>query len=269
MGVQPDEYQIFRDFKRRVLDKAVDEVNTYSDMTITPEISRVGRKVVSIQFGLKEKPPMPRYTTGTNLEDSQDSHEKNLAQHRLLNDLKLTKAVTENLLITYDPAYILEKIDFVFTSEAYLKGQIKDISAYVLTAIKNNYQRVKISPVLIEQKSEGADDKKNIIDAESSKIEALRRDYAKYVYTTFFTHMSLLPKEIFEQLTHDWLTYLSSMNNFNANRIKRMYKESVFQHPSAYTDFMRFIKNYFPHHYPSMLSLNEFKEKHAMADVCA
>ena len=32
MGVPAGKYDVFRDFKRRVLDKAVDEVNMYSDL---------------------------------------------------------------------------------------------------------------------------------------------------------------------------------------------------------------------------------------------
>src|SRR3990167_11237503 len=55
MGVPDCKYDIFRDFKRRVLDKSVDEVNTYSDLTIVPELIREGRKVVKIRFHLKER----------------------------------------------------------------------------------------------------------------------------------------------------------------------------------------------------------------------
>ena len=45
MGVPAGKYDIFRDFKRRVLDKAIDEVNTYSDLVIESEFQREGRKL--------------------------------------------------------------------------------------------------------------------------------------------------------------------------------------------------------------------------------
>src|SRR5579862_1161371 len=43
MGVPPGMYDIFRDFKRRVLDKAINEVNTYSDLVIEAELVKEGR----------------------------------------------------------------------------------------------------------------------------------------------------------------------------------------------------------------------------------
>ena len=38
MGVPAGKYDIFRDFKRRVLDKAIEEVNTYSDWLLNQNL---------------------------------------------------------------------------------------------------------------------------------------------------------------------------------------------------------------------------------------
>src|SRR5580698_9985533 len=50
MGVPADSYVIFRDFKRRVLDKSIEEVNTYSDLLVDVELARERRQVVKIRF---------------------------------------------------------------------------------------------------------------------------------------------------------------------------------------------------------------------------
>ena len=50
MGIQEDKYTVFRDLKRRVIDVAVNEVNTYSDISIEPEYEKSGR-VRSQKFG--------------------------------------------------------------------------------------------------------------------------------------------------------------------------------------------------------------------------
>ena len=55
MGVAPNHYPIFRDFKRRVLDKAVEEVNLCADLFVEPEMERVGRKVMRIRFILSNR----------------------------------------------------------------------------------------------------------------------------------------------------------------------------------------------------------------------
>lgn len=50
MGVDEHKYKIFRDFKSRVLNKAIEEVNKYSPIQISPLLKRRGRQVISIQF---------------------------------------------------------------------------------------------------------------------------------------------------------------------------------------------------------------------------
>src|SRR3990167_6515083 len=54
MGVEEGKYEIFRDFNRRVLNTAISEINTCSDMRILPEIKRVGRVIKSIKFKFEE-----------------------------------------------------------------------------------------------------------------------------------------------------------------------------------------------------------------------
>src|SRR3990167_8505068 len=44
MGIPAGMYEVFRDFKKRVLDKAIDEVNTYSDLIVSSEFLKESRK---------------------------------------------------------------------------------------------------------------------------------------------------------------------------------------------------------------------------------
>lgn len=55
MGILDSQYSTFRDFKRRVLDTAVKEVNSYSSINIDPELKRISNKVVSIRFSIRTK----------------------------------------------------------------------------------------------------------------------------------------------------------------------------------------------------------------------
>ena len=56
MGVEDGKYNIFRDFNRRVLNPAITEINTCSDIRVTPELSRTGRVVKAIKFRIEERP---------------------------------------------------------------------------------------------------------------------------------------------------------------------------------------------------------------------
>ncbi|MCD8525480.1 MAG: replication initiation protein [Gammaproteobacteria bacterium] len=55
MGVEEGKYHIFRDFKKRVLDRAVLEVNTYSDLSVEYELKTEKRNVKLIRFLIQQK----------------------------------------------------------------------------------------------------------------------------------------------------------------------------------------------------------------------
>ena len=46
----PNNYSRMYDFKRNVIDIAVDQINTYSDLTVSYTQRKVGRQVVALQF---------------------------------------------------------------------------------------------------------------------------------------------------------------------------------------------------------------------------
>ena len=48
-------YPLFADFKKRVIDTAVDQINEYSPLKVTYEQKKTGRKVTHILFSFKEK----------------------------------------------------------------------------------------------------------------------------------------------------------------------------------------------------------------------
>lgn len=55
IGIMPDEYVILGDFKRRVLEVAVKEINTKTDINIELEQYKSGRSVTHIQFKITNK----------------------------------------------------------------------------------------------------------------------------------------------------------------------------------------------------------------------
>ena len=55
LGVLPDEYWRMFDFKKRVLDLAVDQINTNTDIKVTYEQHKTGRNVTGFSFSFKQK----------------------------------------------------------------------------------------------------------------------------------------------------------------------------------------------------------------------
>jgi hypothetical protein len=137
MGVVPGKYDIFRDFKRRVLDKAIDEVNTYSDLVIASDVVKEGRKVVKIRFSLKDRAKKTRL-----------GHQvKSPTTHDLMGQLQsvfgLSTQQIESLLTEYQAEYVQEKIAVIEASKPYQEGRVENLAGYLLSALKNNYQLAK------------------------------------------------------------------------------------------------------------------------------
>ena len=56
LGLGVNEYKQMSDFKRRVLDVAVNEINEKSDLKVSYENAKKGRKIVGFNFKISEKP---------------------------------------------------------------------------------------------------------------------------------------------------------------------------------------------------------------------
>lgn len=135
MGIGEQEYLIFRDFKRRVLDTAMREVNEFSPLQITVKFRKEQRKVVALQFLLNEADKMlPANETMTiALED------------RLINSFGFSKTEALALVALYGEAYIVEKITYVESTRSFRAGKIEHLAAYLKNALEHNYTPAKSS----------------------------------------------------------------------------------------------------------------------------
>lgn len=177
MGVEDGKYKIFRDFKHRVLDKAIEEVNKYSPIKVEPQFNRQGRRVVSIQFIINHIKNEKGYRKVTNIISSLSAILK----------LKfgLSKKQIEEVMTTYEEEYIREKITIVESSTSYLEGKISHLSKYLICALKDDYQQNKFNKNVskIIQKEQSKDKKtKNI---EQNKMEEYRRFQNKEILKLF------------------------------------------------------------------------------------
>lgn len=173
MGVPTDIYTVFRDFKRRVLDKSIEEVNTYSDMIVEPEIIREGRQVVKIRFTLKERPKKTRL--GNQALSVEDALRDNLMQHYGLTDDQIQQIIFE-----FGESAILEKMTLIETSKNYQEGKVQNLSAYLLSALKNDYQAPQSSRHKKQEKIQ-----QDIFQADQLRSLRIEVQKIRDVYTTY------------------------------------------------------------------------------------
>lgn len=142
MGVPESKYDVFRDFKRRVLDKAIDEVNTYSDLIIAAEFVRERRKVTKIRFAMKERAKKTRLGTKKK-QAKQINLEHKEIRETLFDDFNLSLDQIEWLLEEYSYEFIQKKLAMIVDSKPYRENKIQNLTAYLLSAVKNDYQATK------------------------------------------------------------------------------------------------------------------------------
>ena len=82
LGVLDDEYQTMSNFKNRVLDVAVSEINANTDITTSYEQHKQGRKIIGFTFTIKQKSTaqQTKQTVNINLDNLTDQERDIIAQ---------------------------------------------------------------------------------------------------------------------------------------------------------------------------------------------
>jgi len=174
MGVDGNKYLIFRDFKTRVLDKAVEEVNKYSSLNIDLQLRRQHRKVVAIQFLIKKAPQSNLLSTIT--PENQRSFRDELKLQ-----YGLSKKQTTEMLQNYEEDYIKQKMKLIEESPSFKTGKIKNLAKYLFSALKEDYQSNKSSQYTCSQIFDDQEVKRH----EQMKMQAYRRYQDKQLLHLF------------------------------------------------------------------------------------
>ncbi len=181
MGIEDGKYLIFRDLKRRVLDKAVEEVNKYSPIVVSPRFQKQGRQVVALQFSINRSNEL-------SVSADTDGKVEPLSQ-QLKNQFGFSSSQVEETLSQYDEKYIREKIAIVESSSSFIDGKIGNLAKYLMSALVGDYQPtksskkpVKINKKIIEEKRVGEDKRyqdKQIIEKFNQLSDATKKDLLK------------------------------------------------------------------------------------------
>lgn len=174
MGVDEKKYKIFRDFKHRVLEKAMEEVNKYSPITVTPHYRKEGRKVIAIQFAIQQ--------TGA---IAQPIKPKAALSDVLKMKFGLSKRQTDEVMCDYDEDYILEKIAVVEASPSYSSGKITNLSKYFMCALKDDYQLNKTSKNVIEMNENKREEGSSLPKLTQESLELYHRYQSKALIDLF------------------------------------------------------------------------------------
>jgi len=135
MGVTDNKYPRYKNFKQRVIDTALNEVNLYSNLNVSMQEQRVSRRVSAVQFSIHDK-----VTPQKNL--TQQPIQNNFAAE-LTRTFGLTESQALSAMKEFSEDYIGEKIKLVKNSKSYIEGKINHLGPYLLKALKEDFQPEK------------------------------------------------------------------------------------------------------------------------------
>jgi hypothetical protein len=178
MGVPPDIYTIFRDFKKRVIDKSIEEVNMYSDLYVESEVQKEGRQIKKIRFSLKERAKKIRL-------GSQVQPTSNIVSVLQMH-WGFSAEQAEQLCNQYPDNFIEEKIALIESSKNYQAGKVHNLQGYLLSALKNNFQPPKD---LKETKSKQTEEN-NLLEKEAEQMKEAYSAYREQVIDGYLRELS-------------------------------------------------------------------------------
>lgn len=155
MGINPLQYQIFRDLNRRVLQPSIKEVNKVSNIEVTYEIKKTGRVVSDIKLYVSNK----KACTEKNILD---------ANSDVVNDLiayGVSKIQCTLWLEKHGENYIKEKLDIIKNYPV----AIKSIVAFLSKAIKEDWSSTQMKQSIIVNEQHPNCEKK-YVSLEDNKI---------------------------------------------------------------------------------------------------
>ena len=264
MGVPDDKYLIFRDFKRRVLDKSVQEVNTYSDFIIESELFREGRQVTKIRFSLKEREKKVRLGSGNKKPDEEnitpEDNEENI-KTRLVHHYGFSPEQVQAVFEEYRYDFITEKMALIEASRNYQQGKVHNLAGYLLSALKNNFQAARPSHEVTGKTGlQKKDDSSEAIRLQRV-VEQIREEYLVYresVIDKAIQQLSSFAKEDFiKQFMSDASYPISTVLRLQRNKYT---PETIFQSPQIKALLRQSALEKIPMLKNSLISLEQFME---------
>lgn len=262
MGVPLGNYTVFRDFKRRVLDKAIEEVNTYSDLLVDVELARERRQVVKLRFALKERAKKTRLGTAQEVVDSMlEIKTTDDLRSRLIVQFGLSPKQAEQTVEKYSTDFINEKIAVIEESKNYQQGKVQNLAAYFISSLKHNYQPARMSKDLnVQKKQEDTRRHMNLRELKrlTKEIEDAYTDYREQRIDSAILQLNEFEKAQFmQQFEHH--AALSIKTILKLQR-KKYTPETVLQSPQVKALLRQFALQKIPTLYTSIIPVEKFLE---------
>ena len=135
LGLKENEYPLYANFKQKILSHVQTELSNNTDLSITLWERKAGRKVIGIVFLISKNKQQHTEETPADI-----GNKKEMAE-RLHEYYCLSSVQAQDIIERYDEDRIMANLAYVENKQK--QGAVKNIGAYTLKAIEEDYRIVK------------------------------------------------------------------------------------------------------------------------------
>jgi plasmid replication initiation protein len=202
LGLQPQEYTLLHNFRARVLNIAVVEINRNTDIDISYVEIKTRRTTTAIEFIIKsKKPTQPKPYISPSL---QTAH--NFMIEVMVDQLYLSQQQAQDIMDNYDEKYIGDQIDNILN--IFKSSKIKNKGAYAYKSIIEGYKYESIT-------------QENILETQEKQK---KEDLLQIQYKLFESEKDNKIKTIIDNLTDQ--DKIDLLQSFEAQHIKPYNKKT-------------------------------------------
>ncbi len=166
LGLMPDEYPLYANFKQKILNRVQAELNAHTDLSFSTIEKKHGRKVVGILFVISKRTQQ----TAESMPPAISGKEK-LAEH-LREYFCLSQSQAQDILERYDDERIHANLAYV--EDKLMRNAVKNIGPYTLKAIEEDY-RIRKSRFELDKERHRSDSEAR--EAQKRLVESREREY--------------------------------------------------------------------------------------------
>lgn len=241
LGIEDGQYSFFKDFNKRVLKPAIQEINETSDIVLSTEYKREKRKVTALKFHIQDNPQhcLPLLDPPT-LPEQLDSQRMStdVIEQRLL-DFGLSLKQARQVAACYDEAYISANLAVV--EQVLQHTSIEDPVNYILKALREDFRQL-ISTESGNAKKQKARNNSNTRQPQAT-LERLKSEFEHYIFQTIFDRLTEIDQE---RLKADFVQELETQEGAGYTLIRRFYHKQGFEHKAVSSMFKDFVRRRFP-----------------------
>lgn len=266
MGVSDGKYLIFRDFKKRIIDKAVDEINKISDIEVKPQISRVGREVTGIYFGItlkdKNSEPFSNDIECNSLDSDRtgleciDDCKCEIIRAKLKNTYCINDLTIKKILKQYDLVIIEQQISQIEKTKSFIDGKIANLAGFLIDALKKDYKVAKASKNLTDEKNQNKDKQAREIKIKENEQWNIQKNYDNYADNCLKTFLDSAGVDKINDIKEQFEKYLLSKND---RLTLSKYKKFCFENKIVRIFLRLFLNEVNINDGPKFVSIQEFQ----------